>query len=93
MRFRINILKKFIAIITIVLATAGQFVVFGQPNFVSAKYITPDQQTLEVRFDENLSWTSAGTWTVRIGGIPVVGVLGPGGNGTNIINLCSSFNY
>ncbi len=54
-------MKRFIAITAILIAAATQFVVIAQPNLVSAKYITPDQQTLEVQFDENLSWTSAGS--------------------------------
>ena len=54
----------------------------GQPTFVKARYNAPSQQLIEVEFSEILTWTSAGTWTVKIGGTPIASA-GPGGVGVS----------
>ena len=87
MRFRINILKRFIATIAIVLAAAGQFAILAQPNLIAVDapnnqypitFTDNAQRTLVIRFDEALTTcgTTAG-WTVKINGSSVAISAGP----------------
>ena len=58
----------------------------AQPAVTGAYYITEDQQTIEVVFDEPLTWTTAGTWQIKIGGASQP-ISGPSGKGTNTLKF------
>ncbi|MCD6598342.1 MAG: hypothetical protein J7L04_11670, partial [Bacteroidales bacterium] len=80
-------MKRFIVIIAIVLATAGQYAVYAQPNLIPVDaannqypitFTDNAQRTLVIRFDEVLTTcgTTAG-WTVKINGSSVAISAGP----------------
>jgi len=68
------------------LVASGWSILRAQPTVTGAYYITVDQQTIEVVFDEALTWTNPGTWLIKIGGAAQP-ISGPSGKGTNTLKF------